>query len=1076
MNDNRSRERFLGFLGEEIERRAPGDEQAVLKAFAAEVIGAMDFEDVRDRRPADVCATILHAWQYLQQHDPAAPKISLFNPRFEQHGWSSRHTAVLVLTQGIPFVSESLRLELNRRGIVIHMLVSSDLTVQRDEAHALRHVYPATVPPDRERRTREALVYLEISRISDPALLAQIEQSLAAVIAEVTVVVDDFEPDVRARARARRRVARVLAGGCRARVAREPRAAGVAPGRQLHVPRLRAARGRARRRRDARHQPQRGEARAAARARHTGGRLPGAGARGAGARPCGAGPAAGVVQVLAPLARAPRCLSGLHRGELLRRRGAHPRAALFPRVVHRGGLHDGSRGNPDRAAQGRRGDRALAPEHQQPPTAHAQARARGAAARRAVPERFRHALRHRDAHLPDPGATQDPPVHPHRPAQPFRLLPGVLAARHLPHRAQAEDRVAAERRAGRRGIRVHHLLFRISAGAHLLRDAPGRERAHRLRRRGARGADRAHLAAMAGPARHRTRRGIRRGGGRAPPRALRAGLPRRLPRRQRHADGGGRHPHLRRARARRRAGRAPVPQRARIGEADPLPALQPRSPGRALRRDPDAREPRDAGARRTPLPTDARRPARALGARFQSRLCAGRRHRRARGGPGRGGRFPQRARRPRRERRLQPPDRGHASRLARGRDPARLCAVHEAGALQLFAGVHRRDAGAPPRHCARTGAALSRALRSGGQRGHGRAPRGRASAGGRHPRGSRARRAAQRGPRAARVPGADPWHAAHQLVPVRRDGSAEALVLVQVRQRGAARPAAPGAQIRDLGVFAARGGRAPARRQGRARRAALVGPAGGFPHRGAGAGEGAAGEERGDRAGGRQGRLRAAATAPRGRPRGGAGRGRGLLPDLRAGAARPHRQHRRRRHRGAGAGGLPRRAGSLPGGRRRQGHGLVLRRRQRALGTLRLLAARCLRLRRQRGLRPQEDGDHGARGVDLGAAALSRARHRRTGAAGQRGGYRRHVRRRVRQRHAALARDQTGRGLQPPAYLRRPRSRSRGELRRARAPLRAAALELGRLRRAPDIGGRRRVRAQREVDRAHARNAPRAGH
>ena len=146
MNDNRSRERFLGFLGEEIERRAPGDEQAVLKAFAAEVIGAMDFEDVRDRRPADVCATILHAWQYLQQHDPAAPKISLFNPRFEQHGWSSRHTAVLVLTHGIPFVSESLRLELNRRGIVIHMLVSSDLTVQRDEAHALRHVYPATVP------------------------------------------------------------------------------------------------------------------------------------------------------------------------------------------------------------------------------------------------------------------------------------------------------------------------------------------------------------------------------------------------------------------------------------------------------------------------------------------------------------------------------------------------------------------------------------------------------------------------------------------------------------------------------------------------------------------------------------------------------------------------------------------------------------------------------------------------------------------------------------------------------------------------------------------------------------------
>ncbi len=194
MNDSRGKERFLGFLNEEIGRFAPGRDEQVLKAFAAEVIGAMDFEDVRERRPAEVWATIHHAWRYLQQYDASGAKISVFNPRFEQHGWSSRHTAVLVLTQGIPFVSESLRLELNRRGIVIHVLVSSDLTVQREADGELRHVFPATVAPDGERRRREALVYMEVSRISDPALLADIESSLAGVVADVTVVVDDFAP------------------------------------------------------------------------------------------------------------------------------------------------------------------------------------------------------------------------------------------------------------------------------------------------------------------------------------------------------------------------------------------------------------------------------------------------------------------------------------------------------------------------------------------------------------------------------------------------------------------------------------------------------------------------------------------------------------------------------------------------------------------------------------------------------------------------------------------------------------------------------------------------------------------
>ena len=162
MNDSRGKERFLGFLNEEIGRFAPGRDEPVLKAFAAEVIGAMDFEDIRERRPAEVWATIHHAWRHLQQYDACGAKISVFNPRFEQHGWSSRHTAVLVLTQGIPFVSESLRLELNRRGIVIHVLVSSDLTVQREADGELRHVFPATVAPDGGRRRREALVYMEI--------------------------------------------------------------------------------------------------------------------------------------------------------------------------------------------------------------------------------------------------------------------------------------------------------------------------------------------------------------------------------------------------------------------------------------------------------------------------------------------------------------------------------------------------------------------------------------------------------------------------------------------------------------------------------------------------------------------------------------------------------------------------------------------------------------------------------------------------------------------------------------------------------------------------------------------------
>ena len=139
----------------------------------------------------------------------------------------------------------------------------------------------------------------------------------------------------------------------------------------------------------------------------------------------------------------------------------------------------------------------------------------------------------------------------------------------------------------------------------------------------------------------------------------------------------------------------------------------------------------------------------------------------------------------------------------------------------------------------------------------------------------------------------------------------------------------------------------------------------------------------------------------------------------------------------------PRRRRSLFRRRRRQGHRRLLRRRQRDRARTRLLARRCLRQRRLAGLRPQGDGDHRARRVDLGPAPLRRAGRRRAGRSDHRRRLRRHVGRRVRQRHAAVEDAAAGRRLRSPPHLPRSRSRSGGELGRARAAVRAAALVLG---------------------------------
>ncbi len=221
----------------------------------------------------------------------------------------------------------------------------------------------------------------------------------------------------------------------------------------------------------------------------------------------------------------------------------------------------------------------------------------------------------------------------------------------------------------------------------------------------------------------------------------------------------------------------------------------------------------------------------------------------------------------------------------------------------------------------------------------------------------------------ALVPDADPGHPTHH-----RSSSAPPTSRPKSLCGLQARPAsqsptcpAPRPAVRDLRVLAAVRGRAPALRRRRPRRAALVRPPRGLPHRDPRAGQGADGQERGDRAGRRQGRLRAeAATAEPDREARQA-EGGGLLPGVHLGAAGRHRQPGRRRGRSAAAtwsgydGDDPYLVVAAD-----KGTATFSDIANEISVSVRLLAGRRVRLGRIGRLRPQGDGHHRPRRLGVG--------------------------------------------------------------------------------------------------------------
>ncbi|GGJ84066.1 NAD-glutamate dehydrogenase [Pseudomonas matsuisoli] len=158
--------------------------------FAEQFFGIISLEELTERRLSDLVGSTLSAWRLLERFDPLHAEVRVYNPDYEKHGWRSTHTVVEVLHQDMPFLVDSVRMELNRNGYAIHTLQNSVLSVRRGADGRLQEVLPRGT--EGEGITQEALMYLEIDRCGSATELKGLERDVIQVLADVRMAVTDF--------------------------------------------------------------------------------------------------------------------------------------------------------------------------------------------------------------------------------------------------------------------------------------------------------------------------------------------------------------------------------------------------------------------------------------------------------------------------------------------------------------------------------------------------------------------------------------------------------------------------------------------------------------------------------------------------------------------------------------------------------------------------------------------------------------------------------------------------------------------------------------------------------------------
>ena len=158
--------------------------EAFLRCYFAHVAP----EDLAARRVVDLYGAAASHGRLGIGWQPGATAISLANPTMEDDGWRSDHTVVMIVTDDLPFLVDSVTMELSRLQLGIHLVVHPILLDLR--AQGAGFVDPRDHPAGSGDQC--SFIAVEVDRHADPVDLADIEANLRRVLGDVRAAVDDW--------------------------------------------------------------------------------------------------------------------------------------------------------------------------------------------------------------------------------------------------------------------------------------------------------------------------------------------------------------------------------------------------------------------------------------------------------------------------------------------------------------------------------------------------------------------------------------------------------------------------------------------------------------------------------------------------------------------------------------------------------------------------------------------------------------------------------------------------------------------------------------------------------------------
>src|SRR2546421_3807117 len=169
--------------------KLPAAQADLAEKFARLYYAEVDPEELAARGPLDLQGAAAAHLAFGRKFSAGKAKIRAYNPAFEQHGWQSTHTVIEIVNDDMPFLVDSVTMEVNRQGLTLHLVIHPVLRTVRSPAGELESV---SAPGESSAGRLESFMHVEVDRRTDPAKLAELEAGIAKVLGDVRAAVEDW--------------------------------------------------------------------------------------------------------------------------------------------------------------------------------------------------------------------------------------------------------------------------------------------------------------------------------------------------------------------------------------------------------------------------------------------------------------------------------------------------------------------------------------------------------------------------------------------------------------------------------------------------------------------------------------------------------------------------------------------------------------------------------------------------------------------------------------------------------------------------------------------------------------------